>query len=118
MSQGPLNSTDRNLGMFCHLGALSVFVGVPFGNILAPLIIWLIRREDSPFVDRQGKESLNFQLSMVIYGIISVLLMFILIGFITITAVVVVDILFTIVASVKASRGESYHYPLTIQFLR
>ena len=62
--------------MLCHLSALSTYIGVPFGHIILPLIIWLIKKDASPFIDEQGKESLNFQISMTIYGIIAGILCF------------------------------------------
>ena len=58
---------DYTTGMLCHLLSLTLLIGVPLGNILGPLIIWLIKRDEDPFVDLCGKESLNFQISMTIY---------------------------------------------------
>ncbi|HZV47575.1 MAG TPA: DUF4870 domain-containing protein, partial [Thermodesulfovibrionales bacterium] len=62
----------RNWGMLCHLGALAAFLGIPLGHLLGPFIIWLIKKNDHPFIDEQGKESLNFQISMSIYSIVAV----------------------------------------------
>ena len=109
---------SRNWGMFCHLSALSGFVGVPFGNLLGPLIIWLVKKNDFPFVDEQGKESLNFQISMTIYGLVSALLAFVVIGFFLLGIVAVADLVLIIIASVKTSNGESYRYPVTIRFIK
>ena len=70
----------RMWAMFCHISAFAVFV-IPFvGHILGPLLIWILKKEEFPFVDDQGKEALNFQLSITIYGIISSILIFIVIG--------------------------------------
>ena len=55
---------------FCHVGALSLYLGIPFGHIVVPLVIWLIKKNEFPYVDEQGKESLNFQISMTIYALI------------------------------------------------
>jgi len=105
-------------GMLCHLTALSAFIGVPFGNIIGPLIIWLIKKDEYEFVDEQGKESLNFQISMSIYGIVSAILCFVFIGFILIGAIMVAVLVLVIIASVKANKGEPYKYPLTIRLIK
>ncbi len=104
--------------MLCHLTALSTFIGIPFGNIIIPLIIWLVKKDEFPFVDEQGKESLNFQISMTIYGIIAGLLCFIFIGFILLPVIVVADIVLIIIATVKTNDGVSYKYPITIRLIK
>jgi uncharacterized Tic20 family protein len=105
-------------GMLCHLTALSMFIGLPFGNLIGPLVIWLIKKNDYPLVDEQGKESLNFQLSMTIYSIIAGLLCFIFIGFLLLGVLVIVDLILVIKASVRTSNGQEYLYPYTIRFLK
>jgi uncharacterized Tic20 family protein len=126
---GTVQRTDRTWDVVCHLSALVMFVGVPFGNIIGPLIIWLIKRGDSPSVDEHGKEALNFQISVTLYLIIAAAvtagLMLILIGFLLLPllivaaiAVPVIDLIFIIIAAVKASNGESYRYPLTLRLIR
>lgn len=105
-------------GMFCHLSTFCAFMGVPLGNIIGPLIIWLIKKEEMPFVDYHGKEALNFQISMAIYSIISLILMVVFIGFVLIFVVLIVDVVLTIMAAVKANNGEYYRYPLTIRFIK
>jgi len=113
-----LDKDTRMWGMFCHLSALCGFIGIPLGSVLGPLIIWLIKREEHPFIDAQGKEALNFQISMVIYGAVSALLIFVLIGFLLLFALLVLDVVCTIMAAVKANDGVSFRYPLTIRFLK
>lgn len=108
----------RMWGMFCHLAGLACFVGIPCANIVAPLVIWLIKREDSPFIDEQGKESLNFQISMTIYGVVGALLCFLLIGFVVLPVLLIADVILIIIAAIKANNGESYRYPLTIRFVK
>jgi len=105
-------------GMFCHLAALLGFIGVPFGNIIGPLVVWLIKREDDPFIDEQGKESLNFQISMTIYGVVAALLVFVVVGIVLLIAVGLADLILVIIASVKTSNGEYYRYPCTIRFIK
>ena len=104
--------------MFCHLAGLCVFV-VPFvGNIVGPLILWQIKKDEYPFVDEQGKGAVNFQISMTIYGLISVALSFVCIGIFLLAAVGVVDLVFLLIAAVKANNGQHYRYPLTIRFIK
>jgi uncharacterized protein len=107
----------RNWAMGCHLSALAGLI-VPLGNIIGPLVCWLVKRDQSPLVDRNGKEALNFQLSMTIYSIISALLIFVLIGIPLLFVVAILDVVFAIIAAVKTSNGEEYRYPLTIRFFR
>lgn len=102
--------------MACHLAALFGYV-VPLGWILGPLVVWLVKRNEFPFVDDQGKESLNFQITIIIYGIVSFLLCFLLIGFLLLFLLAIFHIVMVVVAAVKASSGQSYRYPLTIRFV-
>ena len=102
----------------CHVAALSLYVGIPFGNILVPLVIWLIKKNEFSFVEEQGRESLNFQISMTIYGIIAGLLCYVFIGFILIPVLIVTDIVLIIIATVKTNKGESYRYPFTIRVIK
>ena len=107
---------ERNMALLCHLIS---FVGffVPFGNIVGPLVVWLVKREQSPFVDHHGKEALNFQISLTIYALASLLLMLILVGFLLLPAVVVFGIVMVIIAAVRANEGVEYRYPLTIRLV-
>lgn len=111
-----LSSEERNWGMFCHLSALAGFI-IPFGNIIGPLIIWLVKRDQFPFVNDQGKESLNFQISILIYVAVSAVLALLLIGFVLMAAVGVFCLIMVILASVKANEGVAYRYPLCIRFI-
>ncbi|MGC8484501.1 MAG: DUF4870 domain-containing protein [Candidatus Baltobacteraceae bacterium] len=108
---------EKTAAMLCHLTALAGVI-IPFGNLLGPLIVWLVKRDESPLVDREGKESLNFQISMSIYALISAVFILLFVGFPMLVAVGLLDLILTIVAAVKTSNGESYTYPLTIRFLR
>lgn len=107
----------RTWAMWCHLAALSGYLGVPFGNIIGPLIIWMVKRETDPFIDSQAKESLNFQISLTIYGMVSLLLCLILVGFILLPVVIVGGLILTIIAAIKANDGEDYRYPFTIRLI-
>ncbi len=103
---------------FCHVAALSLYLGIPFGHIIAPLIIWLIKKNDFPFVDEQGKESLNFQISMTIYAIIVGILCYVFVGFMLLPVLVIAHITLIIIAIVKTNKGESYRYPFTIRVIK
>lgn len=105
-------------GMLCHLTALSLCIGIPFGNIVGPLVVWLIKKDEYAFVNEQGQESLNFQISMTIYGVISAILCLVIIGFFLLLAIVVADFILVIIATVKASKGEAYKYPFTIRLIK
>ncbi|MDN6535171.1 MAG: DUF4870 domain-containing protein, partial [Yaniella sp.] len=92
--------------------------GSLFLGFLAPLIVWLIYRDRSQTLDQQGRTALNWQISAVIYAVVSSVLMFLLVGFVTLFAVAVLDIVFCIIAAVKAGDREAWRYPLSIPFLR
>ena len=112
-----VQSEDRTLPVLCHLLALAGFAGIPFANVLAPLFLWLWKREGNPAVDEHGKESLNFQISMTIYTIVAAATLFILIGIVLVPLVLVANLVLVILASLDASKGRLFRYPLTIRFL-
>lgn len=105
-------------GMLCHLASLAFFLGIPFGNLLGPLVVWLLKRDQFPFVDDQGKESLNFQITATIAGLLACVLCFILIGIPILIAIIVADIVLVVIATVKSYKGEYYRYPYSIKFLK
>ena len=114
----PGEKEERLWGMLCHLAALSAFVGVPFGHVLGPLVVWLIKRNEIPMVEQQGKESLNFQISMTIYGMVAFLLVFVVVGIFLLIGLGIFNLVMVIIASVRANDGRLYRYPLTIRFLK
>lgn len=111
-----INKDARMWAMLCHLSGLAGYA-VPFGNIIAPLIIWLIKREEHPFIDHQGKEALNFQISFTVYILICVPLMFCLVGIPLAIGLGIAQIVLMIVAAVKSNNGEAYTYPLTFRLV-
>ena len=114
-----LTEKERNWAMFCHLSALSSFVvPIPFAGIIGPLICWSSKRHESTWVDENGKAALNFQLSIALYFLISIPLWFVFIGILITVALAVLEIVCVIIASVKASKGEYYRYPLMIPFIQ
>jgi len=98
-----MNRDARMWAMLAHLTGLVSFIG--------PLVVWLIKKEEFPFVDEQGKEALNFQITMLIYGIVAGMTTIICIGFILAPAVGIVDLVFLIIAAIKANDGHHYRYP-------
>jgi len=108
----------RMWAMFSHLAGLAGCLPIPLANIIGPLIIWQIKKDDFAFVNEQGKEAVNFQISMTIYGIIAGILIFAVIGILLLPAVIIVDIVFLLIAAVKANDGFHYRYPLSIRFIK
>lgn len=113
---GELTSDERNLAVLSHLGA---FIGyaIPFGNVAVPLVLWLVRKDQSAFVADNARESLNFQISICLYAVPCVLLMLLLIGFVLIFALALFQIVYVVIAALDARKGEVYRYPLTIRFV-
>ena len=112
-----LSETERNWSMLCHLSAFAGFF-FPFGGIIGPLICWLTRRDESSWVNLNGKASLNFQLSMLLYMVLVIPLCFILIGIPIIIFLGLLKVICIILASVKAPKGELFRYPLVIPFIQ
>jgi uncharacterized Tic20 family protein len=110
--------TERNFAVFCHLGGFALYLlGFALGHVLVPLVLWLVKRDESAFVDAHGREALNFQISVTIYAIVASLLAWVLIGFVLLPLLAGFHIVLMIIASVRASHGEPYRYPLTIRLL-
>ena len=113
-----INKDARMWAMICHLAGLAGIILPASGNIVAPLIIWQIKKDNNPFIDEQGKEAVNFQISMSIYLIASIILSFMCIGVPLIIATIIVFFVFTLIAAVKANNGYHYRYPLTMRFIK
>lgn len=108
---------NRTWCVLCHAAALlGVFFHFP-GHILGPLIVWLAKRGDGADIDAHGKESLNFQFTWLIYDLIAFVLCFVVIGIPILIVLWLANIVLVIIASIRASEGELYRYPLTIRFL-
>jgi len=105
-----ISNDERTMGMLTHL--LGIFTG-----FAGPLIIWLVKKDEMPFVDKEGKEALNFQITLFIGYVISWFLCFIIIGIFTFAALMVLGLVFGIMGTMKANNGESYRYPLSIRFI-
>jgi len=123
-THSPTTNTDplpekeaRTFGMLCHLGALAGYF-IPFGNIVGPLIFWLIKKDQYAFVDDQGKESLNFQITVSIAMLVCLLLSLIVIGFVLLFAVAIASLVLVIMAAVAASSGRTYRYPVCLRLIK
>ena len=112
------SSHTRTWSVLCHASALLGLFFHFLGHILGPLIVWLAKRGESAEIDAHGKESLNFQLSMLIYDAIALILCFVLIGIPILIGLWILNIILVIIASIKASEGQLYRYPLTIRFIK
>jgi hypothetical protein len=115
-----INKDARMWGMICHLAGLGGLIPIVpvIGSIIGPLIVWQIKKDEFGFVNDQGKEAVNFQISILIYAIVSALLCFACVGFVLLPAVYIFDLIFLLIAAVKANDGEHYRYPLTIRFIK
>jgi len=110
--------TDARLwAMLVHLAGLAGFC-FPLGNIILTLIFWELKRHEYDFVDRHGKEAMNFQISISVYGMIAVALTFACVGFLLIPVVAIVDIVLLLIAAVRAHNGIEYRYPLTFRLIK
>jgi len=118
-------SQTRMWNMLCHLSALAGYIGIPFGNIIGPVIVWQIKKNEIPSVDVHGKAAVNFQitatLAIFILVVAGFILHFICIGFLLFPVagiVALLDLVFTIIAGIKANNGEDYKYPFSIDFVK
>ena len=142
-SIGP-SADEKNWAMLCHLAAFCPAVGIPFGHIVGPLVVWMIKRGDSAFVDRHGRESLNFHISFTIYTALATILLFapFLLAFVGLGSkaapgavvlpvfgsflfamavygiIALIGVVCTLLAAIKAANGEHYTYPFAFPFLQ
>ena len=112
---GTIGEKDRPLAVMTHLSALVGYV-IPFANLVIPLVVWLVKRNESPDIDAVGREVVNFNLSMVLYAFFGFLLTFVLVGFVVLFGLWLFGIVVTIIAALRANDGWRYRYPLTIRF--
>jgi uncharacterized Tic20 family protein len=117
----PAPSTSSDIRTWCVLCHASALLGLFFhflGHLLGPLIVWLVKRGDSSEVDAHGKESLNFQISMLIYDAVALILCIVFIGIPLLIALWVLNTVLVIIASIQASEGKFYRYPITIRLIK
>ena len=107
----------RKWALIAHL---SGFLGclIPFGSLIGPLLVWQLKKDQDVFIDDQGKEAMNFQISVAIAALISVLLMVIVIGFLLIWVVIIGAVILMIIAAIKANEGKAYRYPFCWRIIK
>lgn len=108
---------QKQTGMFLHLSQLLNFV-FPLGGVIAPIVIWQLKKDEIPALDAHGKMIVNWIISSLIYSVISFVLLFVLVGILGFIALAVIGVVFPIVGAIKANNGEIWEYPLTIKFLK
>lgn len=110
---------ERNWALCAHLSSLSSFIGIP--GFIGPLVVWLAKKDELPFASAQAKEALNFQISLFTYSIICIVLIFTVIGALIgipgLIILAIIEIVFTIIASIQAGEGKPYRYPLTFRLI-
>ncbi|MEM9056368.1 MAG: DUF4870 domain-containing protein [Pseudomonadota bacterium] len=111
-----LSKDERTWGMLSHLSALAGFI-IPFGSVIGPLVVWLMKREEMPFVADQGKEALNFQITMLLASLAALVLVLILVGILLLFALMIFNLVITIVAAVRANDGVRYRYPFALRLV-
>jgi uncharacterized Tic20 family protein len=114
---GSLSQEDRNWGLIAHLSALSGLI-IPLGSVLGPLIVYLVKKDQSAFGTDCAKEALNFNITILIAAIICACLWLIFIGILLSVALFFFWLVLTILAAVRASEGTVYRYPATIRFVK
>ena len=112
----PSPANARTFAMLCHLSAFAGLF-VPFGNVLGPLIVWMVKKDEIPAIDPHGKESVNFQISLTIYMIVSAFLILVIVGIFLMIGLAIFWAVVVIIASMRANEGGFYRYPLTIRFI-
>lgn len=113
----PAEQNARTWNMLCHLSGLLGFV-IPFGNLLGPLIVWQLKKNEIPSVDQHGKDALNFQITVTIALLICIPLFVVVIGFVLMPLIGLAALILMIIAGIKANNGEAYRYPFSLQLVK
>ena len=111
-----MTDDEQTWGVLVHISALSG-LAVPFGNVLAPLLLWLIKKDESEFVDANGKEAINFQLTWTLLLLGASLTILVGVGLLVVPVIAVAWLVLVVLATIRASEKEVYDYPLTIDFV-
>lgn len=106
----------RKWATLAHVSALLILFGIPFGNAVGPFLVYMLKRDVGPFVEKNSREALNFQLSMTIYGIVAAVLCLVVIGFLILPILFILDIVYIVRAAIASNKGKEFQYPLTIRF--
>jgi len=117
MEENNIKTEDQNMAVIIHLSLLMGII-VPFGGYAAPLLLWLFRKDSSAYIDRHGKEAINFMLNVLVIGTAAMLLCVMLIGFLLMIPLVIVAFVMPVVAAIKVSKGEDYKYPWIYRLIK
>ena len=109
---------ERTMGMLGHLAGYAGLTGIPFGNILGPFLVYILKRDESAFIEDQAREALNFQITMTLAGIVSAILVLVAIGIPMLLIVGIWWVVGTAIGATKANAGEWYRYPGAIRFVK
>lgn len=112
-----ISQDEKTWGMLAHLSTLVGLI-IPLGTILGPLVVWLMKKDTMPFVADQGKEALNFNITVLIAMIIGGILTLVLIGLLVMAVVGLAWLVLTIMAALAANKGETYRYPFTLRLVK
>ncbi len=117
VEESVVSEKERQYAMFCHLGALTGLIGIPFAGIIVPLVLWLIKKDESEYINYHGKESLNFNITVFFAVLVFAFLSIILIGIPFLIITFIAWLVLAIIAGVKANDGLRYRYPFTIRLI-
>jgi len=117
IAAGRPTQNDRTWGMLAHLSSLSGFL-LPFGNLIGPLIIWQVKKNQSAFASESAREALNFNITVLLIAAVCSMLIFVLIGFLILVSLGLYWVVLTVIAGVRASEGTAFHYPFTLRIVK
>ena len=112
-----MTDDERTYATWMHLAGLSGYI-LPAGNVLVPLLLWFLKYKESDYINRQGVEVLNFQLTITFYYLFSYILVFILIGFLFLPVVFLLHLIATVMAAMETNKGRDFRYPVTFRVIR
>jgi uncharacterized Tic20 family protein len=107
----------RSWAMVCHLSAFAGLLLPTLGAVLGPLVVWLLKRDEHPFIREQGAEAVNFQITMFLATLVAGLLVFVVIGIPLLWLLGIFNVVMVVVAAVRAHEGEHFHYPFSLRFV-
>jgi len=118
----PKDANEKTLGLVMHLiplaGFLLTSISIPFGNVIAPLVFWLVKKAESPYLDAHGKEVLNFQINVSVLSIVGFILSFVCIGIPMLIALGITAIVLIVMAAIKVNEGQFYRYPWIYRIIK
>jgi hypothetical protein len=115
LGNGEASADSRNWATISHLSAFIGLTGIP--ALFGPLVVWLLKKDEDPYVAEAAKDALNFNISFLIYGLVAGISIILLVGLILLPAVLVTWFILVIMAAVKTSNGQTYRYPFTMRFV-